>query len=395
MSQIVDYGGPSPLSELVKFLREEIVLHPGSSKDELEKATAERFGLGVERSVYFGPHFAIRFSTANTLSFSNVVLSLSALKRYDNIPFIVCVVRKTGIDLLLANSTFLKKISHSSHELRMDNVKGSFLGHDILREYEGIKNVPEEFDRLFATHQEFTWEENLARLVESTNNIVPTGTRFIPTQPERDNILRAPEIAHFLSRHPEYLSVSIDLDEKVSKYRLDILKAATIDNINLRGNRIEQIITQVVEAHNLEDLNYSLKIGMIVMVDVKTKMLNLSSSPKGYNVDKVLKSLARGNTVFSFFFIGIDPLSESLYTRLVSIFDRTVLNVTKVMFHWAGRNSRGVTQLTGDLSFIFSPDFEENIDVQKAKQVLNELIDRPQVIASDLPQGQSTDIHSL
>jgi len=41
----------------------------------------------------------------------------------------------------MANTTFLKKISHSSHQLRVDNVRGSFLGHDIMREYEGIENI--------------------------------------------------------------------------------------------------------------------------------------------------------------------------------------------------------------------------------------------------------------
>jgi len=36
-----------------------------------------------------------------------------------------------------SNTTFLKKISHSSHELRTDNIKGSFNGSDIMVVYEG------------------------------------------------------------------------------------------------------------------------------------------------------------------------------------------------------------------------------------------------------------------
>ena len=43
-------------------------------------------------------------------------------------------------DLTLANTTFLHKISHSSQDLRVDNIKGSFNGHDIMREFEGVCN---------------------------------------------------------------------------------------------------------------------------------------------------------------------------------------------------------------------------------------------------------------
>lgn len=39
---------------------------------------------------------------------------------------------------LYANSTLLRKISHSSQELRVDNIKDSFDGSDIIRELEGI-----------------------------------------------------------------------------------------------------------------------------------------------------------------------------------------------------------------------------------------------------------------
>jgi hypothetical protein len=44
--------------------------------------------------------------------------------------FFVCVVRQSENELLLSNSTFLKKISHSSHELSLTNIKGSFNGSE-------------------------------------------------------------------------------------------------------------------------------------------------------------------------------------------------------------------------------------------------------------------------
>ena len=58
------------------------------------------------------------------------------MEKYDKIPFFVVLVRKSADNMiLLANTTFLKKISHSSHELSMTNIKGSFNGSDIMMSY--------------------------------------------------------------------------------------------------------------------------------------------------------------------------------------------------------------------------------------------------------------------
>lgn len=345
--------------EIVEFIQNYCKQNAGIGKDELAKATAKKFDLAKQRSVFVGPSFSIRFSTANTNSFSNVVLSLSALSQYDDKPFIVCVVKPLGVDLLLANSTFLKKISHSSHQLTKVNVKGSFLGHDILRSFDGIANVPENFAVLFELHEKIGWELNLERLVEATAGIVPTGTQFVIGPQEQSNILKAPELALLISQNEEYKDIAHRLAETVRKSKDAILQAARIDNVNERGNKVEQIITEVGNFHGLEDIAYTLQIGATVLVDVKTKMLTLSSSPKGYNIDKILSSLAQGNTAFSFFFLGLDPDHGIVKTSLVSILDKTIVGCTRVQFHWAGRNSRGVTQLTGDLSIVFAPTFKE------------------------------------
>ena len=44
-----------------------------------------------------------------------------------------------------------------------------------MREFEGIENIPENFEFLYNSHENYTFEENLDRLVEATNNIAPTG----------------------------------------------------------------------------------------------------------------------------------------------------------------------------------------------------------------------------
>jgi len=96
-----------------------------------------------------------------------------------------------GVEFLLANTTFLNKISHSSKKLRIDNIRGSFNGSDIIRTFDGIQNSPRNFDQLFGIHMEFTWEENIERLVYQTNAIVPMGIRFEPSEQEKQNILEA------------------------------------------------------------------------------------------------------------------------------------------------------------------------------------------------------------
>ena len=363
------------LTKLCHFLKDYAVSHPECTKDEVSKITAKKFSLARARSVYYCAEFAIRFSSVKGQSFSNGVLSLSALRQYDQSPFVVCVVRPQGVELLLANSTFLKKISHSSQQLRINNIRGTFLGHDILREYEGIENKPEHFDELFEIHSLFSWEENIARLVENTTAIIPTGQRFEPTGQQRTNILKTSEFAYMLSKNAEYLQFGKDLAQIVNDNIEAILEAGMIENINLRGNRIEQLITSSGNFHSLEDISRTLTIGHEVKVDIKTKILALTSSPKGYNIDKVLEALASGNTVFSFFFVGINLDSEYAVTCLVSILDEMILSATRIQFHWAGRNSRGVTQLTGDISRIFEPDFSETVNIKKARDFLQSLID--------------------
>lgn len=365
----------NPLGALVAFLEDYSCNHSGCSKADLTQATAEHFDLTRERSVYARPEFAIRFSTASGISFSNVVLSLSALHKYDHTPFIVCIVRPVGIQVLLANTTFLKKISHSSHQLTTDNVRGSFLGHDIVRTYSELANEPQNFDTLFAMHAQKSWDENLERLVAETNAIAATGIRFTPSEAQSRSIVAAPLLARALSTNPEYLQLYLELTKIVEDNRVAILEASRIDNVNLRGNAIEQIVTQGGNFHSVEDASRTLRVGTEVKIDIKTKILTLASSPKGYNIEKTLKALSDGNTLVSFFFIGVNPEAEAIKTCLVSIFDRTILNATRVQFHWAGRNSRGVTQLAGDLQSLFQPNFVELIDAPRAQAFLRKLID--------------------
>ena len=165
---------------------------PQSDKEKVKKAIQSKFGLIKDRSVFYCNYFAVRVSFTKTKSFSNTVLSLSALQKFDNIPFFVILVY--GIDsnkVMLANTTFLHKISHSSQQLSMTNIKESFNGSDIIRIYQGLENNASNFEKLFAFHQGFTWEDNLQRLVEATSEIAPTGKKFEVTDSVRNSIYKS------------------------------------------------------------------------------------------------------------------------------------------------------------------------------------------------------------
>jgi hypothetical protein len=298
------------------------------------------------------------------------------LQKYDSLPVVICIVRPDRLDFRLANATFLKRISHSSHQLRTDNIRGSFLGHDIMDDYEGIPNRLEHFDELTAIHTEFSWDENVQRLVEATNSIAARLTRFQPTASELVVLLDAPRRAAAAVLAPRFKDTEKRLTEVVERNRGNLLAAAALENVNLRGNAIEQIITGSVNAHRIDDLIFDLSTGERLIVDIKTKLLDRASAPKAYNIDKMLRTLSQADATFAFFFIGLNVVRQIARSRLVSIFDPVIVSATRIQTHWAGRASRGVTQLTGDLSRIFETAYHPSVDVEAGKALLRSFIER-------------------
>lgn len=217
------------IEQLVDFISSK---DGNTDKSHLQDAVQETFDLVKERSVYYCNWFAIRFCKAASRNFGNTVLALSALHRYDDIPFIVCLVTPARNYLMLANTTFLRKISHSSQELRRDNIKGSFNGCDIMREFEGVENIPDNFEFLYNSHINYTFEENLDRLVEVTNNIAPTGRKFIPTDSQIECIRESVDRAISFLRSEEYEILNDDLNERVRAVESEIAIAAFIENVN-------------------------------------------------------------------------------------------------------------------------------------------------------------------
>lgn len=365
-----------------------------NDKARLARIVFDEFGLTKDRSVYYCADFAIRFSSAASRNFGNTVLSLSNLRKYDDRPFIVCLVTPTENYCLLANTTLLKKISHSSQQLRENNIRGSFNGSDIARDFEGITNAPENIGRLFDIHAGIGFEGNLARLVEATNNISPTGIKFVANEAAATAILAAPQRAAHFVESEDCGVLKAELDVQVSKFQSEILLAALIENVNVRGRVIEYLIAGEDEALR-QKLIAALKAGdkgipkfktdntlgdytrlfpaYHTETDVKTKIMILSSNPKAYNLDKVLDFLANPRSVFMFYFVGVDP-GKIVNTVLVSMFQEKLLRATILLKHWSGRNSRGVTQFEGRAinELIAKPEFSINTD--EAGQFLQRVI---------------------
>ena len=349
---------------LVEFLDS---IDPELSKAQITQRVSDEFELTCDRSVYSSDKFAIRFSTARSVSFGNTVLSLSALQKYDDKPFIVVLCTPDGIHCLLANSTLLKKISHSSQEFRVNNIRGSFNGSDIIRELSGVPNNKSNLERLFAIHSAIGFEGNLPRLVEATNSISPTGKKFVPNKNQLTYILEAPQRAQKFVDSANYKELKDDLDTRVAQFKNEILLAGLIENVNIRGRVIEYLITgedelmrqEIVSVlkgakGNLPGFKTENTVGDFLRnfpeyktaTDVKTKIMILNSNPKAYNIDKMLEFLSGESSVFMFYFVGIDPI-KIVDTVLISIFQKDLLSSTILLKHWAGRNSRGVTQFEG------------------------------------------------
>ena len=378
-----------------------IVNHaPQHNKQVVEDDVCAHFNLTKDRKVYHNEYFAVRFSYSKSASdsFSNTVLSLSALEKYDKIPFFVVLVRQPSTNLiLLANTTFLKKISHSSQELSMTNIKGSFNGSDIMRDYDDKSNSPANFDYLFAVHQGLDWEDNLSRLVDASSNIKPVNQKFIPTDEESNNIYESVSRAVDFISSNNFSVLEDDLNERCNKCRKEILIASHIENTNIRGRLIESLITSddkerqhiINNLHNLEAAlpSYDTKNGLgdyyrefnngDTYTDIKTKVIYLNSNPKAYNVDKFLKQMADSRSIFLFFFIGVDE-NSIFKTLLCSVYHGKLIDNTILQFHWAGRNTRGAAQFSGIAidEMLKEENFTNNICVDKAKTFLKQLLDR-------------------
>jgi hypothetical protein len=277
----------------------------------------------------------------------------------------------------------------------VDNIRGSFNGSDIEKIFDEIENHPENFEELFEIHKQIPFEENLIRLVEATNNISPSGIKFLVDKRNKPNILNSPKRAKDFVESDHFNELKYELDELVKKYENEIIIASLIENVKIRGSIIEYLIAgkdeqlkeKLISAlQNKADIpvfksendlgDYTKDFGeqYHTETDIKTKIMVLNSNPKAYNLDKLLEFLSKDNSVFMFYFVGIG-FEKILSPVLVSIFHKTLLENTILLKHWAGRNSRGVSQLNGTkIKSLFEHIEVDDIDIDSSTSFLSEII---------------------
>jgi len=368
---------------------------PQHNKDLAQKATQKRFSLTQDGKVFYCDAFAVRFCYSKDGTFSNTVLALSKLQKYDTIPFFVVLIKGNGENaIFLSNSSMIKKVSHSSQQLSEKNIRGSFNGSDIIKEYNGIKNDKDNYQELFAIHEGFAWNENLMRLVEATSAIEPQKQKFNPDDTQKKNLFESIERAKTFISSPEFNELKEDLDNRVEHKAAEIAIAAHIENVNIRGRLIEALIVDDNENIKIDLVElekrlpvYDAKNGLGDYVrrfangqtytDIKTKILYLNSNPKAYNIDKFLECMSENDSVFLFYLIGIDENGVT-NSALCPVYDKNILDATILQYHWAGRSTRGVAQLKGSTlhGILCQTETEHHIDSDNCKKFLEELLKR-------------------
>lgn len=389
------------MNKLCKEFVEYVMLSaPKHNKDVVKDDISSKFSLIQDGKVFHNESFAVRFSYSkfDSPSFSNTILSLSSLEKYDKIPFFVVLVRRSADNLiLLANTTLLRKISHTSQALSMTNIKGSFNGSDIIRELNGKTNSPENFDYLFAVHQGLDWEDNLSRLVDATAQIKSVSQKFSPNGREQANILSSIERSIRFIGSNSFAELKADLDGRCEKCKREIAIASHIENINIRGRLIESLITAddlereriVRDLMHIESAlpSYNTKNGLgdycrqfddtDTLTDIKTKVVYLNSNPKAYNIDKFLRQMSDGHSIFLIYLVGVDEHGV-FRTLLSSVYHDKLIEGTILQFHWAGRSSRGAAQFNGAVldGMLRDTQFQNAIDLKKSSDFIIELLQR-------------------
>ena len=386
------------IDELIRIIEEN---QGKGNKDYLEQIITQKFHLQKKskgNAVWYCDSFAIRFcsSKSDRGSVSNTVMTIKYCKQFDSLPLLVCVVGPSKSIVRLANATLISKLSHTSVGVSMEHLKGSINSPNIMKAYNSIPNEPDNFETLFKLHSQVPFEKNLERIIEATDGIKGIMEKFVPTKEQRKTILEAPQRTCDFMASKAYTELKDELDKRTMAVASDIYLIETFydHDVKLRGSLIEFFITSTDEKRKEEirkkikdrsvikdivsknDLgDYSAKIdGFSVETDIKSKLVTRSSTPKLYNIEKLLKFLSEPSSVYLLYIILVDG-TEKPRTELVSAFQKQILEKTRIDPRFAGKNTRGTTQSSGKALeyFLTEPDF--CIDIGEAKAFLERMID--------------------
>ena len=343
------------------------------NKQKIVDYIVSKYNLKKERKLYLSQNLSIRFSSSKS-GYSNTFLGLKKILENDTKPLIACIIREKQIEFLIANSTFINCISHSSKLLTTNNIKGSANLSNIIKEFSEMRNEPSNFNKLFELHNCIPQKDNIERIVHNTQNIKSKGKKYNPSESQSKIIHGVVEFTKSLENDSEFINFKNLLIQKVYNLKFEILETSKIDNVNIRGNKIEQILTKGVNSHDLGDILQIINNDNKIIIDIKSKLLNASSSPAAYNIDKLLEAISVKKTYFGYLFIGINDEKKEVKAELLSFIDNFLIDNTNIQHHWSGRNSRGTTQLNDNIKNIFLDNFESRIDTYKAGIFIDSLI---------------------
>lgn len=122
-----------------------------NAKERMIEIVGNSFDLVKDgRAIYHTDFFAVVFCYSKNSSFPNVVLSLSKLEKYDNIPCFVVVVKKDRDNAIyIINTTFIDKISHSGRGTRGTAQFNGKTINEILNDQDFHNNINENQSKAF------------------------------------------------------------------------------------------------------------------------------------------------------------------------------------------------------------------------------------------------------
>ncbi|MEO6596807.1 MAG: hypothetical protein ABIP94_18830 [Planctomycetota bacterium] len=169
------------LAQLADFLLEWRSDHPVGSKKALVAAVAGQTDLRPDKALLVGPQWVLRISQMEERgNDSNAIVALRKIHEYDDRPIVVCLLTALGMRLVLANTSFVEKVSDRSYRLAKDHLTGSVLDTDILAAYDGVANLPANFDKLWAVHVASDAAANMERIVAATQAMHASAAALYP-----------------------------------------------------------------------------------------------------------------------------------------------------------------------------------------------------------------------
>lgn len=342
---------------------------------DISKKLIEKFDLKLYKSILYNEFFAMKISLCNKKNYSNSVTSLKNLIKFNDVPILNLVMKKNRIDVYLINLTLIKKVTHSSPNLEINNICGSIVGSDIIKNKFQFDNCLDNIDILFKEHLENDLNQNLKRIINNTKSAKSKKQKFIPSEHEKKLIFDSINSSYiFIKNYYEiftnYISELIKNNEK------QIIELRKIENNKVRGTELENLFKNISDVKNLNkhdlgnfEIDYN---GFTIKINVISKLIDKKGSPKDYNIDKILKFLSQGNTIYLNLIVGIGD--NFVKSRLISIFDEKLINNINITDKWSGFNRKGCTQYSNETMNMVLDNNENIIDFESSKEMLDKFI---------------------